>query len=88
MIISAQILLDVPSQSMEIHAMNVICIIAWICHNCIDKTKVINEEKMYYYKWNRTNEEGNKCEKCINGYSLNEKGLCANDKGCKEKEEN
>ena len=57
-------------------------------HNCVDNKKVIDEEKMYYYKCNRTNEEGNQCEKCINGYSLNENGLCVNDKGCKEKEEN
>ena len=57
-------------------------------HNCIDNKKEINEEKMFYYKCNRTNEEGNKCEKCINGYNLNEKGLCVNDKGCKEKEGN
>jgi len=57
-------------------------------HNCIDNKKVINEEKMFYFKCNRTNEEGNKCQKCINGYNLNEKGLCVNDKGCKKKEGN
>ena len=57
-------------------------------NNCIDNKKIINEEKMFYYKCNKTDENGNKCQNCINGYSLNDNGLCVNDKGCKEKENN
>ena len=53
-------------------------------HNCIDNSKINNEEKKFYYMCNKTNEDGNKCDICINGYSLNENNLCVSDKGCKE----
>ena len=55
--------------------------------NCIDNTKMVDELNKFYYKCNKTNEEGDKCEICINGYSLNKNGICVHDKGCKEKDE-
>ena len=55
--------------------------------NCVDNTKVIDEEKQFYYKCRKTNEEGDKCESCIDGYSLNNNGICVNDKSCKEKDD-
>ena len=35
-----------------------------------------------------TNEEGTRCEICINGFSLNENGLCVDKTICEEKNEN
>lgn len=55
--------------------------------NCINNQKIESKEKQYYYKCSKTNEKGDECETCINGYSLNEKGLCVHDKGCKERDE-
>ena len=55
--------------------------------NCVNNKIVKSEEKKFYYKCNKTDEDGEECEVCINGYSLNKNGLCVNDKGCKEKDE-
>ena len=55
--------------------------------NCINNKKVENEKTSFYYKCSKTDEKGKKCESCITGYSLNEEGICVNDKGCKEKDE-
>ena len=54
---------------------------------CINNKKVENEKTSFYYKCSKTDEKGKKCESCITGYSLNEEGICVNDKGCKEKDE-
>ena len=47
-----------------------------------------NEEKMFYYKCNKTNIEGTRCEICVEDYRLNENGLCVNDDFCEEKNDN
>ena len=48
----------------------------------------INEEKdKIYFMCNYTNEEGTKCEKCLEGYRINDKGLCVRDDFCKEFDE-
>ena len=41
------------------------------------------EEKKFYYKCNITNEEGNACDICLEGYEL-KNGLCVNNENCDE----
>lgn len=43
---------------------------------CEINYKIIDESKIFYYKCNKTNEEGNLCQICANGKSLNVDGLC------------
>ena len=45
------------------------------------------EEKKFYYRCNRTTEEGDKCAECIDNYVLKE-GLCVDEDHCVEKDEN
>ena len=54
---------------------------------CIYNYDVEYEEKIFYYRCNRTNEEGTACEICREGYELNEKGLCIDNENCIEKNE-
>ena len=62
----------------------------YYCFN--EKTKrceindvIINEDKKYYYRCNRTNIEGNKCEICNEGFVLNKDGICIDNIHCIEK---
>ena len=43
---------------------------------CVFNYEVTEEDKKYYFKCKRTNKDGNKCEICVDGYTLNEDGLC------------
>ena len=54
---------------------------------CEDNEIIYDENYKYYYRCNRTNEDGNSCEVCINGFELNENGLCVNDSFCEEKKD-
>lgn len=54
---------------------------------CEVNNQVISEDKKYYYKCNRTNEEGKACEICLDGFILNEDGLCMDDIHCSEKKD-
>ena len=54
---------------------------------CEINNKITDEDKKYYYKCNKTNEEGSVCELCIDGFSLNKNGLCTDDKHCLEEKE-
>ena len=45
---------------------------------------VSDKEKMFYYRCNRTNEEGTKCEICLDGFTLDERGFCIDKINCKE----
>ena len=45
-----------------------------------------SEDKKFYYKCNKTNDEGTSCESCLYGYFLKDNGLCYNDKYCLEKD--
>ena len=51
---------------------------------CLYNRKVISEDQKYYYRCNQTNEEGNACEICSDGYTLNENGLCIDYENCEE----
>ena len=63
---------------------------------CLDKKtgkceindKIIDEKHKFYFKCNKTNDEGTKCEECNYGFILNDNGLCIDDKNCLEKNEN
>ena len=62
----------------------------YYCFN--DKTKrcekndeIISEEKMYYYRCNKTNSDGNGCEICNEGFSVNKNGICVDDEHCIDK---
>ena len=67
------------------------------CENCCLDAKtgkceyndeIINEEKKFYFRCNKTNEEGNKCEICSNSnYTLNDEGLCIDYEHCVEENE-
>ena len=65
---------------------------------CLDKKtgkcelnyEIEKEEQKIYYKCNETNEEGTKCEKCVDDdvkYTINKKGICIDDKHCEEEED-
>ena len=56
-----------------------------ICYN----NEIINEEEnKFYFRCNRTNSDGTTCEICLNGYELNEKGLCIDIEHCEEMQDN
>ena len=49
---------------------------------CEDNTQIESEEKKIFFRCQRTNEEGDKCEICLNGLILNEEGLCIETEHC------
>jgi len=55
---------------------------------CHDNYLINDENEKFYYNCNRTNEEGNACEICNDGFTLNENGLCVDDNLCEEKDDN
>ena len=54
---------------------------------CIRNDEVKFEDKIFYYRCNRTNKEGNACEECLDGFTLNEKGQCIDKINCKEEKD-
>ena len=55
---------------------------------CKENDVLENEDKKYYFRCNRTNREGTKCEICDNNLILDENGLCIDYLHCEEKNEN
>ena len=63
---------------------------------CLDKKsgkcevsdEIIDENKKFYYKCNKTNDEGTRCAECNYGFTLDDNGLCIDDQNCLEKNEN
>ena len=55
---------------------------------CIGNEEILEEEKKFYFRCEKTNKEGNACEKCEEGLILNENGLCVNQKDCIEEKNN
>ena len=53
---------------------------------CQINYKVLSEDNKFYYRCNQTNEKGNECQICNEGYDLNN-GLCVENKNCVEKNE-
>ena len=62
---------------------------------CLDKKtgkceindEIIDENKKFYFRCNKTNDEGSRCAECNYGFILNDKGLCIDDQNCLEKNE-
>ena len=54
---------------------------------CEDNNRIISEDEKYYYKCNKTNEEGNSCDICLDGFELNVNGLCTDNIHCSEQKE-
>ena len=54
---------------------------------CVDNEKIWDINIKFYLNCNKTNEEGNKCEECIEGFELGEEGYCINKKDCEEEED-
>ena len=50
--------------------------------NCENNYEMKSEKTKFYYKCNRTNKEGTACELCIDGFSLNENGICVDNSHC------
>ena len=55
---------------------------------CENNEEINDSDKKFYFRCNKTNEEGTKCEICLNGYELNEDGLCIDNNHCEEEENN
>ena len=53
---------------------------------CEDNEYLDYVQKLIYLACNRTNEEGTKCEKCLDGYEPNEEGICIDVGHCEKKE--
>ena len=51
---------------------------------CVRNEFLEDENVKIYFACKNTNEEGDKCEKCINGYEVNEEGFCVNMANCEE----
>ena len=54
---------------------------------CFDNDYLENIDKLFYIACKKTNDEGTACEECINGYKLNDKGICIDNQRCEKKDE-
>jgi len=55
-------------------------------NRCYSNEEIDSEENKFYFRCNRTNKEGTKCEICLEDYVLNENGLCIDEEHCTYKE--
>ena len=55
-------------------------------NRCYPNDEIDSEENKFYFRCNRTNKEGTKCEICLEDYVLNENGLCIDEEHCTYKE--
>ena len=53
-------------------------------NKCFNNEYILSDELKFYYRCNKTNTEGNKCETCVDDYRANDKGLCEYDGFCQE----
>lgn len=54
---------------------------------CIDNDYLEDINILIYFACKETNENGTACEKCIDGYQVNEEGFCFDVENCEEKED-
>ena len=52
--------------------------------NCVNNDFLHDINKKLYFACKRTNQEGTKCEQCLEGYELNEDGYCVNLANCED----
>ena len=55
-------------------------------NRCYPNDEINDESQKYYFNCNRTNAEGTKCAICMEGYVLNNDGLCIDNENCAYKE--
>ena len=53
---------------------------------CVYNDYLSEDNEKFHISCNKTNEEGTACAQCINGYELNEEGICVDIDICEEKE--
>ena len=61
-----------------------ILLLRWKTGKCEYNDIIINEEKKFYYRCNKTNQEGPEWAECIDNYILKD-GLCVDEEHCVEK---
>ena len=54
---------------------------------CVNNGKINKEEEKIFFRCNKTNDEGNACESCVQNFTLNENGLCIDENYCNERNE-
>jgi len=71
------------------------CLACEVCYcldlksgKCFDNEFLYEENQKIYIACNRTNKDGTACEQCLEGYEVNEEGLCFDVERCTEKENN
>ena len=55
-----------------------------LTNQCQDNEYIDEEQKKFYYRCKKTNFEGNKCQICDDGYTLDGNGLCVDNVHCTE----
>ena len=56
-------------------------------NDCIDNEFLEDINNKFYIACNRTNKEGTRCERCLDGYELGEEGYCIDVSHCEIKED-
>ena len=54
---------------------------------CYINWDIINEDKLFYFRCNKTNEKGTKCEICDSGFILSDNGICIEKDHCEEEKD-
>ena len=72
---------DLCSECNDRHCLNV------KTGKCESNELIENEDDKFYYRCIETNEEGNACEKCLDGFELSEDGFCVDKEHCIEEED-
>ena len=54
---------------------------------CVENDYIEKEDNKFYIACNITNEDGNSCEICLDGYEVGENGYCEDAKRCEEKKD-
>ena len=55
--------------------------------SCVYNNEIFNDDDKFYYRCKITNEEGNKCKICVDGYELDDNGLCVDNEHCVKRSE-
>ena len=54
---------------------------------CEENDIIISDEKKFYFRCTKTNNEGTACKECLFDYSLNKNGLCIDNSLCEEEKD-
>ena len=56
-------------------------------NKCVPNDEIISEDKKYFFRCNMTNKEGTACEICLEGFILDENGMCIDEVHCIDKKD-